>query len=194
VAGCATPVEEGMKVITQSAKVREARKAVMEFLLIHHPLDCPMCDKGGECTLQDYTMMMGPASTRFTFEKQTWPEEDVGGKLILNKNRCILCLRCVNLCKTVAGRTRSRSSPRRETYIGTVGGRDDRERDGREHRGHLPGRRAHEQGLPLPRAALGDEARRSPSARSAPRGATRGRLSPAPERGRTASPRATTWT
>ena len=124
VAGCATPVEEGMKVITQSAKVREARKAVMEFLLIHHPLDCPMCDKGGECTLQDYTMMMGPASTRFTFEKQTWPEEDVGGKLILNKNRCILCLRCVNLCKTVAGKDEIAVLSRgEETYIGTVGGR-----------------------------------------------------------------------
>ena len=55
VAGCATPVEEGTHVLTHSPKVREARKAVMEFLLIHHPLDCPMCDKGGECTLQDYT-------------------------------------------------------------------------------------------------------------------------------------------
>jgi NADH-quinone oxidoreductase subunit G len=124
VAGCATPVEEGMKVITQSAKVREARKAVMEFLLIHHPLDCPMCDKGGECTLQDYTIMMGPAHTRFTFEKQTWPEEDVGGKLILNKNRCILCLRCVNLCKVVAGQDEIAVLSRgEETYIGTVAGR-----------------------------------------------------------------------
>jgi len=51
VAGCATPAEEGMSVVTRSAKVKEARRAVMEFLLIHHPLDCPMCDKGGECTL-----------------------------------------------------------------------------------------------------------------------------------------------
>jgi len=93
VAGCATPAEEGIHVITRSKKVQEARRAVMEFLLIHHPLDCPMCDKGGECTLQDYTMLMGPASTRFTFEKTTWPEEDVGGKLLLNKNRCILCMR-----------------------------------------------------------------------------------------------------
>jgi NADH-quinone oxidoreductase subunit G len=124
VAGCATPAEEGMKVITQSAKVREARKAVMEFLLIHHPLDCPQCDKGGECTLQDYTMMMGPARTRFTFEKQTWPEEDVGGKLLLNKNRCILCLRCVNLCKFVAGEDEIAVLSRgEETYIGTVAGR-----------------------------------------------------------------------
>ena len=73
VAGCATPVEEGMHVITRSAKVRDARRAVMELLLIHHPLDCPMCDKGGECTLQDYTIMMGPAASRFEFEKTTWP-------------------------------------------------------------------------------------------------------------------------
>jgi NADH-quinone oxidoreductase subunit G len=124
VAGCATPVEEGMHVITRSDKVREARRAVMEFLLIHHPLDCPMCDKGGECTLQDYTIAMGPSATRFGFEKTTWPEEDVGGKLILNKNRCILCLRCVNLCKEVAGEDEIAVLARGEqTYIGTVGGR-----------------------------------------------------------------------
>jgi NADH-quinone oxidoreductase subunit G len=124
VAGCATPVEEGIHVITRSAKVREARRAVMEFLLIHHPLDCPMCDKGGECTLQDYTIAMGPAATRFGFEKTTWPEEDVGGKLILNKNRCILCLRCVNLCREVAGEDEIAVLARgEETYIGTVAGR-----------------------------------------------------------------------
>jgi NADH-quinone oxidoreductase subunit G len=124
VAGCATPVEEGMKIVTRSEKVKEARKAVMEFLLIHHPLDCPMCDKGGECTLQDYTVMMGPAHTRFKFEKTTWPEEDVGGKLILNKNRCILCLRCVNLCRDVAGADEIAVLARgEETYIGTVAGR-----------------------------------------------------------------------
>jgi len=124
VAGCATPVEEGMHILTRSPKAREARKAVMEFLLIHHPLDCPMCDKGGECTLQDYTIAMGPSGTRFSFEKTTWPEEDVGGKLILNKNRCILCLRCVNLCKEVAGEDEIAVMARgEETYIGTVGGR-----------------------------------------------------------------------
>ncbi|TMQ64706.1 MAG: 2Fe-2S iron-sulfur cluster binding domain-containing protein [Candidatus Eisenbacteria bacterium] len=124
VAGCATPVEEGMHVITRSAKVRDARRAVMELLLIHHPLDCPMCDKGGECTLQDYTIMMGPAASRFEFEKTTWPEEDVGGKLILNKNRCILCLRCVNLCREVAGEDEIAVLGRgEETYIGTVAGR-----------------------------------------------------------------------
>ena len=124
VAGCATPVEEGMSIVTRTEKVREARRATMEFLLIHHPLDCPMCDKGGECTLQDYTIMMGPAKTRFGFEKTTWPEEDVGGKLILNKNRCILCLRCVNLCKEVAGEDEIAVLARgEETYIGTVAGR-----------------------------------------------------------------------
>ncbi|HEX7076922.1 MAG TPA: molybdopterin-dependent oxidoreductase [Candidatus Eisenbacteria bacterium] len=123
VAGCATPAEEGMSVVTRSQKVRDARAAVMEFLLIHHPLDCPMCDKGGECTLQDYTIAMGAAHTRFGFEKNTWPEESVGGKLILNKNRCILCLRCVNLCKDVAGKEEIAVLARgEETYIGTVAG------------------------------------------------------------------------
>ncbi len=124
VAGCATGVEEGMHIITRSEKVAAARKAVMEFLLIHHPLDCPVCDKGGECTLQDYTMLMGPSRSRFQFEKITWPEEDVGGKLVLNKNRCILCMRCVNLCKDVAGLDEIAVLSRgEETYIGTVDGR-----------------------------------------------------------------------
>jgi NADH-quinone oxidoreductase subunit G len=124
VAGCATGAEEGMSVITRSKGVRDARAAVMEFLLIHHPLDCPMCDKGGECTLQDYTVAMGAAHTRFAFRKNTWPEEDVGGKLILNKNRCILCMRCVNLCADVAGQDEIAVIARGEdTYIGTVGGR-----------------------------------------------------------------------
>jgi NADH-quinone oxidoreductase subunit G len=124
IAGCATPAEEGIHVLTKSKKVQDARRAVMEFLLIHHPLDCPMCDKGGECTLQDYTMLMGPSRTRFTFEKTTWPEEDVGGKLLLNKNRCILCMRCVNLCREVAGENEIAVLARgEETYIGTVAGR-----------------------------------------------------------------------
>jgi len=124
VAGCATGVEEGMKIVTRSKKVADARKAVMEFLLIHHPLDCPMCDKGGECTLQDYTMLLGPSRSRFRFEKLTWPEEDVGGKLVLNKNRCILCMRCVNLCKDVAGLDEIAVLNRGEqTFIGTVDGR-----------------------------------------------------------------------
>ncbi len=124
VAGCATQAEEGMHVITRSKKVADARKAVMEFLLIHHPLDCPICDKGGECTLQDYTMLLGPSRSRFRFEKTTWPEEDVGGKLVLNKNRCILCMRCVNLCKEVAGLDEIAVLSRGEqTYIGTVDGR-----------------------------------------------------------------------
>jgi len=79
VAGCATAVEEGMSVITKSKAVRDARAAVMEFLLIHHPLDCPMCDKGGECTLQDYTVAMGAAHTRFSFKKNTWPRRTWAG-------------------------------------------------------------------------------------------------------------------
>src|SRR5688572_1836769 len=124
VAGCATGAEEGMSVITRSPAVRDARAAVMEFLLIHHPLDCPMCDKGGECTLQDYTIAMGAAHTRFAFRKNTWPQEDVGGKLILDKNRCILCMRCVNLCADVAGLDEIAVLSRgEETYIGTIGGR-----------------------------------------------------------------------
>ncbi len=95
VASCRTPVMDGMVVknIT-SEKVIDARNGVVEFLLINHPLDCPVCDQAGECDLQDLSFNHGKASTRFEFERRTFEKEDVGPNIQLHMNRCILCYRC----------------------------------------------------------------------------------------------------
>lgn len=96
VASCRTTVMEGMEVqnIT-SPEVLEARKGVVEFLLINHPLDCPVCDQAGECHLQDLSYEHGVADTRYEFERRTFERIDIGDKIQLHMNRCILCYRCV---------------------------------------------------------------------------------------------------
>ena len=96
VASCQTPVQEGMIVeSTASAQVQEARKSVTEFLLINHPLDCPVCDQAGECNLQDLGYKHGAASTRYEEERRTFDSTDIGDQIKLHMNRCILCYRCV---------------------------------------------------------------------------------------------------
>lgn len=96
VASCRTTVMEGMEVKSStSEKVQEARKAVTEFLLLNHPLDCPICDQAGECHLQDLGYEHGSEKTRTSFERRTFEYEDIGPYIKLNKNRCILCARCV---------------------------------------------------------------------------------------------------
>lgn len=96
VASCSTPVQDGMVVqnIT-SPEVLEARKGVVEFLLINHPLDCPICDQAGECHLQDLSFEHGVAKTRYEEERRTFDRVDIGDKIQLHMNRCILCYRCV---------------------------------------------------------------------------------------------------
>ncbi len=96
VASCSTPVMDGMEVgnIT-SEKVLDARKGVVEFLLLNHPLDCPVCDQAGECDLQDLGYKHGLVSTRTDEERRTFAMEDIGDKIKLHMNRCILCFRCV---------------------------------------------------------------------------------------------------
>ncbi|NGF55443.1 2Fe-2S iron-sulfur cluster binding domain-containing protein [Parapedobacter sp. SGR-10] len=96
VASCRTTVMDGMEVhnIT-SPEVIEARRGVVEFLLINHPLDCPVCDQAGECKLQDLSYEHGLEQTRFEFSKRTFERIDIGGKIQLHMNRCILCYRCV---------------------------------------------------------------------------------------------------
>lgn len=96
VASCRTTVMDGMEVqnIT-SPEVLEARKGVVEFLLINHPLDCPVCDQAGECHLQDLSYEHGVAATRYEFERRTFERIDIGDKIQLHMNRCILCYRCV---------------------------------------------------------------------------------------------------
>jgi NADH-quinone oxidoreductase subunit G len=95
VASCSTPVQDGMVVqnIT-SPEVLEARKGVVEFLLINHPLDCPICDQAGECGLQDLAYEHGAAKTRYEEERRTFEPRDIGDKIKLHMNRCILCYRC----------------------------------------------------------------------------------------------------
>jgi len=102
--GCTTPVEEGMKVRTKSAVAQKAQKEVLEFLLTSHPLDCPICDKGGECPLQNLTLTHGPGNTRFDYaDKQHLPKHYPLGELIyLDKERCIQCGRCVRFQDEIA--------------------------------------------------------------------------------------------
>lgn len=94
-AACNTPVKEGMGIITKSDRVKEARAGTMEFLLANHPLDCPVCDKAGECKLQDNAFGSGTGHSRFEFTKRNVPQEEIGTNLIINHNRCIVCYRCV---------------------------------------------------------------------------------------------------
>ena len=104
VPSCATAVAEGNVVHVHSPKALEARKGVLEFLLINHPLDCPICDQAGECELQDYTFREGRASGRLGPEPKRFnPAEDFGGDVLYVTNRCILCTRCVRFMDDVAG-------------------------------------------------------------------------------------------
>jgi NADH-quinone oxidoreductase subunit G len=96
--GCTLPVAEGMVVHTDSPQVHEARKGTLEFLLTNHPLDCPVCDKGGECELQDMTFRYGAGESRFVEPKQHVPEEQWSPVVFYDKPRCILCYRCVRVC------------------------------------------------------------------------------------------------
>ena len=99
---CATSVGEGQVVHVHSPKALEARKGVLEFLLINHPLDCPICDQAGECELQDYTFAEGRADSRYREPKRFNPVEDFGGDVLYVANRCILCTRCVRFMTDVA--------------------------------------------------------------------------------------------
>lgn len=100
---CATPITDGMKIHTNTKKVIEAQKAVMEFLLINHPLDCPICDQGGECELQDLTVGYGCSASRFIEKKRSFKDYDLGPLVSTDVTRCILCSRCVRFCSEIAG-------------------------------------------------------------------------------------------
>lgn len=100
---CATPVMPGMKVFTKSAKALAAQKAVMEFLLINHPLDCPICDQGGECELQDLSMGFGSPASFYNEGKRSVYDHDIGPLIETEMTRCIQCTRCVRFGAEVAG-------------------------------------------------------------------------------------------
>ncbi len=99
---CATAVAEGQVVHVHNDRALEARKGVLEFLLINHPLDCPICDQSGECELQDFTYQEGRADSRYRDPKRFNPVEDFGGDVLYVPNRCILCTRCVRFMDDVA--------------------------------------------------------------------------------------------
>src|SRR6266702_2461369 len=100
---CATPVTDGMKVFTRSDYARAAQDGVMEFLLINHPLDCPSCDQGGECQLQDLAVGYGKSASRYTEEKRVVLNKNLGPLIATDMTRCIHCTRCVRFGQEVAG-------------------------------------------------------------------------------------------
>ncbi|MDT8440609.1 MAG: NADH-quinone oxidoreductase subunit NuoG [Desulfuromonadales bacterium] len=100
---CTTPVSEGMVVTTTSTDIEKVRKTVMEFLLVNHVLDCPVCDKGGECDLQDLAYKFESISNRFAGEKFDLPTDEINPLIERNMNRCVLCGRCVRVCDEVVG-------------------------------------------------------------------------------------------
>ncbi len=100
---CATPVMDGMKIATRSEKALKSQRNVMEFLLINHPLDCPICDQGGECELQDLSLGYGRSVSRFQERKRVVPDEDIGPLVATEMTRCIQCTRCVRFTADIAG-------------------------------------------------------------------------------------------
>jgi NADH-quinone oxidoreductase subunit G len=120
---CATPVAEGMKVMTRTDKALKFQKDVMEFLLINHPLDCPICDQGGECELQDVALGYGRSVSRYTERKRTVADENLGSLVATEMTRCIQCTRCVRFTSEIAGTYELGGMSRGEnlqigTYIG----------------------------------------------------------------------------
>src|SRR5271170_2298875 len=105
-ASCALPAAENMEIFTDTPMVKKARHGVMEFLLINHPLDCPICDQGGECDLQEQAMAFGSDRSRFpigTEDKRAVEDKDFGPLVKTSMNRCIHCTRCVRFAVEVAG-------------------------------------------------------------------------------------------
>ncbi len=157
---CSTPVtNDGMVVKADDPRRRGGQRAVMEFLLINHPLDCPICDQAGECGLQDYSFKHGQAFSRFHFEdKRTYPEKEripLGPHVLLNMNRCIQCTRCVRFTEEISKTGElgffERGAPRRDRHFP---GQAARQPAVRQRGGHLPGGRADLDRVPLRRARL----------------------------------------
>ncbi len=127
VTACSTPVQDGMVVHTASQRVRDARAAVMEFLLENHPLDCPVCDQAGECFLQDYSVEHGLDTTHMVDERRTFPGLErrlIGPHVVQNQNRCIHCTRCIRFTQEIAETgDLTMKSRGNHSYIDTFDGR-----------------------------------------------------------------------
>jgi NADH-quinone oxidoreductase subunit G len=101
---CATPISPGMEIYTNTLAVKQMREGVLEFLLINHPLDCPICDQAGECKLQEYSVEYGRSQSRFVETKVHKPKRvDLGPRIVLDDERCILCTRCIRFTKDIVG-------------------------------------------------------------------------------------------
>jgi NADH-quinone oxidoreductase subunit G len=100
---CTAIPAEGMIVDTETDAVKDNQEAIMEFLLINHPLDCPVCDQSGECELQNYSFSHGPGASRFMEEKSVQPKKDIGEHVMLYSDRCIRCTRCIRFCDEISG-------------------------------------------------------------------------------------------
>ena len=157
-ASCTITVTPDMVVRTQltSETADKAQHGVMELLLINHPLDCPVCDKGGECPLQNQAMSNGQADTRFTDVKRTFPKPiNLSAQVLLDRERCVLCARCTRFSNQIAGDPFIELLER--GALQQVGIADD---DAvrlvllRQHRADLPGRRADRHRLPVPGPAV----------------------------------------
>ena len=157
---CTLVASEGMVVRTDSDQVRAARKMMLEFLLTNHPLDCPVCDKGGECELQDMVFRYGADTSRFVEEKIHRPEEKWSDLVYYDAPRCILCFRCVRVCdegmdvKALGVGMRGAQLHHHPEWRRSPGLRRMRH----VHR-HLPGGRADQRNLPLQDASLGNAVR-----------------------------------
>ena len=158
--GCSTPVKDGMVVHTQSERVQEAQRSVVEFLLINHPLDCPVCDKGGECPLQDITFGWGGGLSRFIEPKRHFVKPlELSPTIAIDRERCILCYRCVRFSQEISEDHQLVLLERgAHSYVATF--------DGplcgavqRQHRRTVPRRRAHLAALPVPCAPVGRRGR-----------------------------------
>ena len=104
VPGCQTPVKDGTVIVTNSAKVKQAQAATLEYLLLNHPLDCPTCDQAGECFLQDYTYKFGHMQSRLMEPKELKPDKDyIGDQITLFTDRCVMCTRCVRFTREISG-------------------------------------------------------------------------------------------
>src|ERR687895_1626164 len=121
---CSTPIKDGMVVTTTSDPVKQAQNAVVEFLLVNHPLDCPVCDKGGECPLQDISYGWGPGKSRFIEPKRHFKKPlELSPLVAIDRERCILCYRCVRFSQEVAEDEQLQLLERgAASYVGTFDG------------------------------------------------------------------------
>ena len=159
---CSTPVRDGMVVHTRTEQVKHAQNAVVEFLLVNHPLDCPVCDKGGECPLQDITQGWGPGKSRVIDEKRHFEKPiELSPLVAIDRERCILCYRCVRFSQEVSEDAAAAAARARRPHLRRHLRRPPLRRPlPRQHHRPLPGRRADQLHLPLPRPALGHRAGR----------------------------------